>query len=403
MDERMNMDDLLIKYLLGEATPDEIARVERWLAAGAANRARYEQFKTIWSISRQTAIPASQDTGAALQRFRQRNAAANRPEQGSHINHPELNGHTGKSYPTRPIRSLRAWRIAAALTGTILIGGGTWYMLSRPGKTLVHPAPAAASITKAKNPASALSPATASVDTEAGTIVKSIPPPADATTPAPWQQVATGNTIESVSLPDNSIVTLNRYSSISYPSGNNKRGLTLHLKGEAFFSVTHDPSRPFVVQVNDVTVKVLGTSFEVRSGGIGTGSGPGTDAGVTTTEFVVETGAIRITRGRDSLILHAGEKTIVLPKEKLKMQPSKDRLYGYYLDRPLICDSVSLRRLVEVLNESYNVHVVIGRRELDSLPLTTVFHHEPLEKILSVIAATFDLSIVHQGQSIILK
>ncbi len=395
MDERMNMDDLLIKYLLGEATPDEIARVEQWLAAGAANRVRYEQFKTIWSISRQTAIPASQDTGAALQRFRQRNAAANRPEQGSHINHPELNGHTGKSHPTRPIRSLRAWRIAAALTGTILIGGGTWYMLSRPGKTLVHPAPAASSITRAKNPASALSPATASVDTEAGTIVNSIPPPADVATPAlSSQQVATGNTTESVSLPDNSIVTLNRYSSISYPSGNNKRGLTLHLKGEAFFSIAHDPSRPFVVQVNDVTVKVLGTSFEVRSG---------TDTGVTTTELVVETGAIRVTRGRDSLILHAGEKTIVLPKEKLKMQPGKDRLYGYYLDRPLVCDSVSLRRLVEVLNESYNVHVVIGRRELDSLPLTTVFHHEPLEKILSVIAATFDLSIVHQGQSIILK
>lgn len=400
MDERMNMDDLLIKYLLGEATQDEIVRVEQWLAAGAANRARYEQFETIWGISRQTAIPAPQDTGAALQRFRQRNAAAKRPE---------LNGHSVKSYPGRPIRRLRLWRIAAVFAGILLIGAGAFYRLTRSNIASVTRQPGPIS------PASALTPAIAPADSEGGPIVNSIPPPADAATPDRWRQVATGNTTELVSLPDNSIVTLNRYSSISYPSGNSKRGLTMHLKGEAFFSITHDASRPFVVHVNDVTVKVLGTSFEVRSGGIGTGStpgagstpgtgsGPGTDSGMTTTELVVETGVIRITRGRDSLILHAGEKTIVLPKEKLKMQPSKDRLYGYYLDRPLVCDSVSLRRLVEVINESYNAHVVIGRRELDSLPLTTVFHHEPLEKILSVIAATFDLSIVHEGQSIILK
>jgi transmembrane sensor len=396
-DERMNMDDLLIKYVLGEATPDEIARVGQWLAAGAGNRARYEQFKTIWSISRQTAAPAPQDTGAALQRFRQRNAA---------VNSPKLNGHPVNNYPSRAIRSLRFWRMAAVFAGTLFIGGGTWYVLSRSGAAPGHSSPAAAYTIRARNPA-ALTPATSPADTEAGVIVNSIPPPDDAVSPTSWQQVATGNTTELVSLPDNSIVTLNRYSSISYPSGNNKRGLTLHLKGEAFFSVTHDPSRPFVVQVNDVTVKVLGTSFEIRSGRTGTGSSAGTGSvagtGGMTTELIVETGAVRISRGTDSLLLHAGEKAVVLPKEKLKMQPNKDRLYGYYLDRPLVCDSVSLQRLVEVLNESYGAHVVIGRQELDSLPLTTVFHHEPLDKILTIIAATFDLSIVYEGQSIILK
>jgi transmembrane sensor len=366
----MDMDDLLIKYLLGEAAPDEIARVEQWLAADIANRARYEQFGTIWAISRQTAVRATQDAGAALQRFRQRNAAGNNP-RSSAANHRGQNGRNGTSHAPTPIRSLRLWRIAAVFAGILFIGGGTWYMLTRPKTTPIH--------TQA-DPRTSVGPAS--------------PRPSSFRSRglSPWQQVTTGNTTGWVALPDNSTVTLNRHSSISYPSGNNRRGLTLRLKGEAFFSVTHDPSRPFIVEVNDVTIKVLGTSFEVRS-----------VTGSMVTELVVETGAVRITRGKDSLILHAGEKTIVLPKGKLEKQPNRDGLYGYYLNRPLVCDSIPLHRVIEVLNQSYDAHVVLGRRELDSLPLTTVFHHEPLDKILTVIAATFDLSIVHQGQSIILK
>ena len=378
----MDMDDLLIKYLLGEAAPDEIDRVEQWLAADAANRARYEQFGTIWTISRQTAANASsaagnassaaagntpQDTGAALQRFRQRNAAAS---------HPGQNGRNGTSHvpiPPRPIRSLRLWRIAAVFAGTLFIGGGTWYMLTRP-KTI--PAlPAAAFTTRTPGPTHTQADPS-SIGRSRGL--------------SPWQQVATGNTTGSVTLPDSSTVTLNRHSSVSYPTGNSQRGLALRLKGEAFFSVTHDPSRPFVVQINDLTIKVLGTSFEARSI-------PGA------TEIIVETGTVRVTRGNDSLFLHTGEKTIVLPKGKLERQPNRDRLYGYYLGRPLVCDSIPLQRLVEVLNEAYDAHIIIGRSELDSLPLTTVFRHEPLDKILDVIAATFDLSIIPEGHSIILK
>ena len=69
----------------------------------------------------------------------------------------------------------------------------------------------------------------------------------------------------------------------------------------------------------------------------------------------------------------------------------------------LVCDSVSLKQVVAMLNLAYDAHVEIGRPELNDLPLTTVFHHEPLEKILAIIGATFDLKVVRQGNSIILQ
>jgi transmembrane sensor len=42
------MDDLLIKYVLGEATRDEAAQVERWLVADAANRRLFDEYKALW-------------------------------------------------------------------------------------------------------------------------------------------------------------------------------------------------------------------------------------------------------------------------------------------------------------------------------------------------------------------
>jgi len=69
-----------------------------------------------------------------------------------------------------------------------------------------------------------------------------------------------------VILSDGTIVRLNAGSSLTYPEHflvNSKRIVTL--KGEAFFEVTKNKKSPFIVNTNDVTVEVLGTSFNVSS------------------------------------------------------------------------------------------------------------------------------------------
>jgi transmembrane sensor len=68
-----------------------------------------------------------------------------------------------------------------------------------------------------------------------------------------------------VTLSDGSRVYLNSGSFISYPEvfSPDKREITL--SGEAFFEVTRDEKRPFIIQSGDVTTKVLGTSFNIRA------------------------------------------------------------------------------------------------------------------------------------------
>ncbi len=68
-----------------------------------------------------------------------------------------------------------------------------------------------------------------------------------------------------LTLPDGTNVWLNARSEMRYPAAftDNKRVVTLD--GEAYFEVTHNGDKPFVVQTNKCNVEVLGTKFNVEA------------------------------------------------------------------------------------------------------------------------------------------
>ena len=66
-------------------------------------------------------------------------------------------------------------------------------------------------------------------------------------------------------LPDSTIVWLNSGSKLVYPEHFEKDRRVVTLEGEAYFQVAKNKSRPFVVQVKDLDIKVLGTSFNIAS------------------------------------------------------------------------------------------------------------------------------------------
>jgi len=68
-----------------------------------------------------------------------------------------------------------------------------------------------------------------------------------------------------VSLSDGTRVILNAGSRLVYPENFNGKTREVLLVGEAFFDVKHDPNHPFVVQLSDLRVKVLGTRFNISA------------------------------------------------------------------------------------------------------------------------------------------
>lgn len=66
-------------------------------------------------------------------------------------------------------------------------------------------------------------------------------------------------------LQDGSSVELNSGSSLYYPKNFGLFKRKVKLYGEAFFSISEDTKRPFIVDLNQVSIKITGTKFNVKS------------------------------------------------------------------------------------------------------------------------------------------
>src|SRR5688572_19765465 len=95
--------------------------------------------------------------------------------------------------------------------------------------------------------------------------------------------IASVNEVKKDTLPDGSVATLNKHSVLTYPSSFKGKSRKVKLEGEAFFNVKSNKEKPFIIDVNDVQVKVVGTSFNVKS-----------NNGVI--EVIVETGIVQVTK-----------------------------------------------------------------------------------------------------------
>jgi ferric-dicitrate binding protein FerR (iron transport regulator) len=102
------------------------------------------------------------------------------------------------------------------------------------------------------------------------------------------------NKILKDTLPDGSVITLNKNASLVYPEKFKGDTRSVSLTGEAFFEISPNKEKPFVIGVNDVMVKVVGTSFNIRS-----------SRG--TTEVIVESGIVQVTRHHKTVELRHGQ------------------------------------------------------------------------------------------------
>lgn len=203
--------------------------------------------------------------------------------------------------------------------------------------------------------------------------------------------LASGEAVRVTTLPDGSIITLNKRSSLQYNQAYNSRNRDIQLSGEAFFAVTGNNKLPFIIRSGDVQVEVLGTSFNVK-------------AAADRTEIIVESGKVRVEKDDAVIYLKAGEKATVYTGEQRPVkQSNEDSLYSYYRTRRFVCNGTPLRELVEALNNVYDTRIVLEDVQDGALPITTTFTDKPITAIVPVICATLHLAATAQGDTIILQ
>ena len=100
--------------------------------------------------------------------------------------------------------------------------------------------------------------------------------------------------ITNVTLPDGSTIYLHPGASVTYPSEFSKDQRTISATGNIFCEIFHNESAPFTLTDNELTIKVLGTSFHVNT--------------IDETYVVVETGKVSVSNGNQSVIIEQGER-----------------------------------------------------------------------------------------------
>ncbi len=194
-------------------------------------------------------------------------------------------------------------------------------------------------------------------------------------------------------LPDGTKITLNSNTTIHYPNKFAASERTLKLNGEAYFEVTPDKNKPFIISAGDVRIAVLGTSFYVN-----------TNAENDNIEVILTEGKVAVyysSRPSEKVIMTPGDKVEVSTmKNKISKSKNENENYISWKTKKLIFNNSSLNYIVNSLNKVYKSNIVITDRKLDNCRLTATFENQSLDAVLNVIKETLDLNIVKSGSTI---
>lgn len=197
--------------------------------------------------------------------------------------------------------------------------------------------------------------------------------------PAPMLMVSTLAETRTVVLPDQTKVTLNRYSTLSYPERFKEKRRKVHLQGEAYFEVAKDAKHPFIVKAEAVRVKVLGTHFNVEAY-------PG-DAEVRTT--LLEGSVAVSLKGENQRLVLAPNESAIYNKEKgTLIQEAAPGAKNEILWRKgiILFDQLPLHEIVRQLSNAFQTDIRIDDPQLQNYRMTATFDtNEDLTQILDLL------------------
>ena len=161
--------------------------------------------------------------------------------------------------------------------------------------------------------------------------------------------------VRTILLPDSTEVTLNRYSTLTCPVRFKGKNRNVSLSGEAYFEVRKDVRHPFIVQADEVEVKVLGTHFNL--------------------EAYPDDPEIKTT-------LLEGAVAVTSPGGVARLSPNEAAVY-----------SRSVRRLSTIRTKKTNPEIAWRQGDF-------VFDNEPLREIARKLSHAFDTPIIIQDDSL---
>ncbi len=212
-----------------------------------------------------------------------------------------------------------------------------------------------------------------------------------------------------VDLPDGSQIMLAPASKIRYSTEmTNELSRNVFLTGEAVFTVTKNPQKPFMVYANELVVQVVGTSFTVKA-----------YEKMAQVTVVVHSGKVAVfslnsLKASQKSQQHIANKLLLTPNQQAVFDKASERLTAGLVKNPTLLQNpensqyfvfrnAPVAEIFKKLEESYGVTISYDDEALKSCNLTVPLSDEPLFKKLDIVCQTIGATYEVWGTRIVIS
>ncbi|WP_231463331.1 FecR family protein [Pedobacter sp. Leaf132] len=218
-----------------------------------------------------------------------------------------------------------------------------------------------------------------------------------------------GNSPIYIFFSDSSKVKLKPKATIIYPESFASTKRTVYLKGDAFFEVSKNRKKPFYVYNNNLIVKVLGTSFHVKSAKDGIPA-----------QVAVRTGKVQVNENEESTLFSMNDKKVAQP---ILLKPNQKGVFANHnlnktlVDKPIplaeaynVATSLnynfkeeSLKSIFETLTEAYGIDIISDNEKILGYTFTGDLSKKGLYEQLDLVCGSISSKYQIKGTSIVVS
>lgn len=190
-------------------------------------------------------------------------------------------------------------------------------------------------------------------------------------------------------LSDGTRVWLNACSELRYPVSFVRKERRVELKGEAYFQVSRDSLRPFYVQTSRQNIRVLGTSFNVRS------------YSANQEYTTLESGRVSIHCLGQDCLLRPGEQ-LRLSDTSVVIVPVRSESYIGWKNQCWVYDNCVLKEVFKDLERWYNVQIELEDESIGLRHFTGNFRrYDNIDTVLEMIGLVAHVKYEVKGREIV--
>lgn len=202
-------------------------------------------------------------------------------------------------------------------------------------------------------------------------------------------KIESTNDLKTVVLPDKTVVTMNLASVIEYPenfTGNERR---VKFEGEAYFQVSPDKTKPFIIETGKSETRVVGTAFNLNA------RASEENESIVVTEGIVEFSG-KTEKTKVPVRLVKGEKAVL--NAELKKEENNDINFMSWKTGVFVFDNQNLSEALNALSGYYHVEFKLNDSALSNYTLSGNYEKLSLDELIEILEMTIHVKIVRKGQ-----